>query len=916
MEFKINIKYLLYIACHIFIELRIVIYKELLNFKWSDVQMNWYSKNIKDLKTILKCDLQNGLSEKEASLRLEKYGMNKLDEKKKTSNIIRFLQQFNDFMVIVLIAAAVMSFGISFYRGENDFLDPIIILFIVVLNAILGLMQENKAEKALEALKKMSVPTSKVIRDGKLIHINTENLVPGDLIVIETGDYIPADSRLIKSVNLKIEESALTGESVPSEKDADLILEDKASLGDRHNMVFAGSSVAIGRGSAIVVETGMKTEMGKIAGMIMTNDNEQTPLQRKLGETGKILGIGALIICLFIFLIGVIRKLPPFEMFMTSVSLAVAAIPEGLPAIVTIMLAIGVQTMAKKNAVIRKLPAVETLGSANVICSDKTGTLTQNKMKVADVISDDKKKTMLISCLCNDSVLKNNSDDIIGEPTETALVAGALTYGINKNEIDLKMIRVGEIPFDSKRKLMTTIHKTENGFFVAVKGAPDVIIKKCSHIITKYGKEDLTDTKKKKILLENDKMAEKALRVLAVAYTELPYRPSKLESSLIEKNLTFTGLIGMMDPPRQEVPKAVEICKKAGIKPVMITGDHISTAKAIARKIGIMSSGDLAMTGDELSLMKQEELNKNIYNYSVFARVSPEHKVQIVKAFKSRGAVVAMTGDGVNDAPALKAADIGCAMGIGGTDVAKGAADMVLMDDNFATIVDAVKEGRGIYSNIKKSAHFLLSSNIGEIITILAAILIGFKTPLLAIQLLWVNLVTDSLPAIALGLDPAEKSIMERKPFKNEKNLFSSNMWTRIGLEGIMIGMLALIAFGIGCVFFDKPGEIAVGRTMSFATLSISQLVHAFNMRSEKSIFTIDLFSNLYLIWSFIIGVILQVIVIEIPYLAKIFKVVSLSPANWIVVVFLCIMPIVIVEIEKTIGEKEDTVKVLKEKKA
>ncbi len=873
--------------------------------------MNWHAKEVQDIINQLGCDLKNGLSKEEGRQRLGQYGENKLNEVKKESLLMRFIKQFNDFMILILIVAAGLSIFLSFMQGEHDYFDAIIILFIVVLNAALGLVQESKAEKALEALKNMSAPNAKVIRGGKLQTIPTHELVPGDLVVLEAGDNVPADIRLTTTSNLKVEESALTGESVPVEKEFDCVLKEKLELGDRRNMVFTGSSISYGRAQGIVVETGMHTEMGKIASMILSHDDPQTPLQKKLSETGKVLGIGALSICFVIFLLGLLRNIEPFEMFMTSVSLAVAAIPEGLPAIVTIMLAIGVQRMAKRNAVIRKLPAVETLGSASVICSDKTGTLTQNKMKVVEVsngfeslprLDETKKYILQLATMCNDSVLEEGSlhKTAQGDPTETAIVMAALGLGVDKNNLDRTFMRVAEVPFESSRKLMSTIHRDEqkNTFLIVTKGAPDVLIEKCTHYYDAHGKKQLTSALKAKIHAENNKLADKALRVLGVAYKEVATKPHKLTPEGVEVELTFVGLMGMIDPPREEVREAVEICKNAGIKAVMITGDHVKTATAIASKIGIMDAYDKALTGAQLTNISDEELSKTIYRYSVFARVSPEHKVRIVKAFQSTGAIVAMTGDGVNDAPALKAADIGCAMGVSGTDVAKGAADMVLTDDNFATIVDAVREGRGIYANIRKSVHFLLSSNIGEILTILTAVLMGFKSPLLAIHLLWVNLVTDSLPAIALGLDPADEKIMDRKPFKNEKNLFTKSLWVRIGLEGCMIGLLALTAFSIGNVLF---GSLTIGRTMAFATLSISQLVHAFNMRTEESVFSIDLLSNMYLIGAFVVGFAMQAAVIMIPAVALIFKVIPLTAIQWLVVLGLSFVPIAVVEAEKAL---------------
>ena len=680
--------------------------------------MNPHKKHYNKILEMLKVEESRGLSEKEVRAARDYFGENKLDEKKKTPMIVKFLMQFNDFMIIILLAAAGVSFLTSYMQDEPDFIDPIIILMIVVLNAILGLVQESKAEKSMEALKKMSAPRAKVLREGEVLHIETKEIVTGDIIILETGDFVPADARLIESHNLKVEESSLTGESLSVEKDADIILSNDCPIGDRKNMVYSSSSITAGRGKAIVCYIGMDTEVGKIANMILADESPETPLQKRLEQMGKILGIGALMICGIVFAIGVARKIDAFEMFFTSVSLAVAAIPEGLPAIVTIMLAIGVQRMSKKNVIIRKLPAVETLGSATVICSDKTGTLTQNKMKVVEISNFNKKlssadaqykKILELGNLCNDTIVKNKNE-VMGEPTEKAIIIAGLNININKNVLEEKYKRVSEIPFESSRKLMSTIHKkceSDNGYLVITKGAPDVLIEKCNYYEDETGKVvALTSEKRKALLNINFETAKKALRVLAVSYKEIKIKPSDAQSGKIENDLIFMGFIGMIDPPRKEVKEAVLMCKKAGIKPVMVTGDHVVTAIAIAQKIGIMSNEDKAMTGDEINNLSQEQLDRKIFEYSVFARLSPEHKVQIVKAYQNRGAVVAMTGDGVNDAPALKNADIGCAMGINGTEVAKSAADMVLSDDNFATIVDAVKEGRGIYANKKKRYTF------------------------------------------------------------------------------------------------------------------------------------------------------------------------------------------------------------------
>ena len=861
--------------------------------------MNYYSKNIKETEKLLKTNIEKGLTDKEAISRLKQNGENIIKDNNKKSNISKFLAQFNDFMVIILLIAGAISFITSFLQGEKDFLDAIIIIFIVFINAILGFLQENKAEKALEALKKMSSPKANVIRNGVLQKIDSTSLVVGDIIVINSGDYISADARLIECNNLKVEEASLTGESAYIEKITDTIDVDSSSIGDRKNMVYSGTLAINGKAKGIVVATGMETEMGKIAHMLISQEDQQTNLQKKLEETGKILGIGALVICFGIFFIGLFRKIPPFEMFMTSVSLAVAAIPEGLPAIVTIMLAIGVEKMVKRNAIIRKLPAVEALGSATVICSDKTGTLTQNKMKVVKTYTKDKQMLYSMACLCN-NVEIGLENKLIGEPTEIALMELAIQNGVYKNKEENILSRVNEIPFDSKRKMMTTIHRNKTGYKIITKGAIDVLLQRCSYYYENGKKEPLTDNKKKEILRENMAMAKEALRVLAICYKDSDTYVD-IKSSNVEKNLIFLGMVGMIDPPREETYEAVLKCKKAGIKPVMITGDHIETAKAIGKKIGILREDGQAITGAELDNISEKELCENIYKYDIFARVSPEHKVRIVKAFKKKGNIVAMTGDGVNDAPALKTADIGCAMGITGTDVAKGASDIILADDNFSTIVEAVKEGRAIYENIKKSVHFLLSSNIGEIVTILIALLIGFKSPLVAIQLLWINLVTDSLPAIALGIDPPDKSLMEGRVKKSKTGIFTRDRWIRIALEGMMIGCLALVAYAIGGVLFNDD---TIGSTMAFATLSISQLIHAFNMKSEKSIFSINLFNNIYLIGSLIVGTILQVSVIMIPSLAIIFKVVPLNAIQWLIVLALCIMPIIIVELEKFLTKK------------
>ncbi|MDD4113108.1 MAG: calcium-translocating P-type ATPase, PMCA-type [Herbinix sp.] len=895
--------------------------------------MHWHSISIEDTLRELKADVNQGLIQEDILERQRLYGRNIIDAKKGKNLLQKFLAQFADFMIIILVCAAILSLVVSYLDGKLDLVDPIIILMIIILNAFLGVLQETKAEKALEALKKMSAPSAHVLRDNIVTEIHSSDLVPGDIVILETGSFVPADCRLVHAVNLRVEEASLTGESHPVEKNAGIILLPDSNLADRINMVMATSTVLYGRGVGIVVATGMDTQVGHIARMIMEDDTPDTPLQKRLARTGKVLGIAALLICGLVFVIGIYKDLPPFDMFMTSVSLAVAAIPEGLPAIVTIMLSLGVQRMAKKNAVIRKLPAVETLGSATVICSDKTGTLTQNVMTVTEISSVDNKEEMksnfaffLLShaALCSDALVQeeHNLPVLNGEPTEKALVLAAYNCGAYKPDLDSMYRRIYEIPFDSTRKLMTTVHESPDAssYRSVTKGAYDFLIEGCSHIYRNGKQQPMTTRDKNKINALNSAMTGRALRVIAVAYKNLSKFYVKADSSKLENNLTFIGLIGMIDPPREEVKGAVGICRQAGIKPVMITGDHILTAKAIAKELGILTPQTEAITSEELSKMSTKRLNDTIGRFSVFARVSPEHKVRIVKAYQSRGEVVAMTGDGVNDAPALKAADIGCAMGITGTDVAKNASDMILTDDNFATIVSAVQEGRGIYENIRKAVHFLLSSNIGEILTIFVAILLGLPTPLVAVQLLWVNLVTDSLPAISLGVEPASKDIMKRKPISPNKGMFADGLALQIIIEGILIGSLALCAFVIGIKYYDTSGLYNslihheatntatytpwVGRTMCFAVLSLSQLFHSFNMRSNRSLSEIGILTNSKLVISFIICALLQIVVISIAPLANIFQVVPLNLRQWALVILLSITPIVVVEIQKKINNK------------
>ena len=803
-----------------------------------------------------------------------------------------------------------------------------IILIVVILNAIIGVIQENKAEKSLEALKKLSNHVAKVIRNGKIEIVESRQLVPGDIVVLDTGDYVPADLRIIESVNLKSQESALTGESVPVEKSSDVIEDKNIGIGDRTNMLFSSSLITYGRGKGIVVETGMNTEVGKIAGIINETENAQTPLQLKLNKLGKILGIAALIICVIIFVIGLLYGKEPIHMFMTAVSLAVAAIPEGLPAVSTIVLAIGVQRMVKKNAIIKNLPSVETLGSSSVICSDKTGTLTQNKMtvemvfynnnltKVSEINDKSKEFELLIDSgvLCNDTKIGEDKK-LTGDPTETALVD--LAYKIDKDAKNIMDThkRVGEIPFDSERKLMTTINEYNGKYIVFTKGAVDELMKRCiSYTLDGNIKNDLQEYRKK-VSENNMLMANNALRVLGFAYKELNTIPNEEEIKELEKDLIFIGMVGMIDPPREEAKEAVKKCKTAGIKPIMITGDHKLTATAIAKQLGILENDTEAITGAELEQMPQSELEKNIENYSVYARVSPEHKVRIVKAWQKKGNVVAMTGDGVNDAPALKTADIGCAMGVVGTDVAKEAADVILTDDNFATVVSAVEEGRRIYNNILKAIQYLLSSNVGEIITLFVAILItpilastfgitdiSNLAPLLPIHILWINLVTDSLQALALAVDPPEKDIMNKKPKKSGSSIFTKGMIWRVIYQGIMIGTITLIAYCIGLATPNQTEHmrLEIAQTMAFTVLAFSQLVHVFNIRDNKlSIFKTGIFDNKKLILATIASAIMMFIILFVPALRNIFSIVELPIENVLEVILLVFSPILIVEIFK-----------------
>jgi len=874
---------------------------------------------------------KTGLTDEEASRRLSEHGYNRLEEKKKKGIVAKFIDQFKNLMIIVLLVAAVISATVA-----NEWIDALIILFVVVVNAILGVVQENKAEKSLEALKSMSAPFSKVMRNGEVKHIKTEEIVPGDIVILEAGDFVPADMRLIEVASLKIEEAALTGESVPVEKEEIVIEKEDASLGDRVNMAYSGSSTVYGRGMGVVTGTGMNTEVGKIASYLSETDNSMTPLQIKLEELSKILTIAVGIICVLVFALSWIAD-PNIDadgimdLFMKAISLAVAAIPEGLPAVITIVLAMGVQRMADRNAIIRKLSAVETLGSTEVICSDKTGTLTLNKMTVKELyygekaytadeiksFSADGKKMAWVLTLCNDSkenTHEGSDTEYVGDPTETALVAYTGPRGYDKNECENRYKRVAEIPFDSDRKLMTTVNNIENKIYSLTKGAPDILVKRCTKILVNGEIRDINAEDIKAIEKANSDMANKALRVLAAAYKELNAVPEKPTTEMLEQEMIFVGLVGMIDPPRPEVKDAVKLCKKAGIKAIMITGDHKDTAVAIAKEIGIIDDASKAITGQELDKVKDEDYKELVTKYSVYARVSPEHKVKIVKAWKENEKTVAMTGDGVNDAPALKNADIGVGMGITGTDVSKSVSNMVLTDDNFATIVSAVEEGRKIYSNIKKAVQFLLSSNLAEVVAIFLATILGLITKqdwniLAAVQILWINLVTDAFPALALGVEKAESDVMNKKPRKAKASFFDEGMGINVIFQGTVVGLLTLLAYYIGEFVYH---EHSLGMTMAFATLAFTELAHSFNVRSaDKSIFTIGVFSNKALTGAILGSFALQLIVLAVPVIGGLFDVEMMNLEQWLWVLGLSISIIPIVEIQKAIYRATHVEKVM-----
>ena len=866
---------------------------------------DWYSRPAAHIMRELETSLE-GVTEREAQQRLERLGPNELTAPERPGLLRRLLGQLKDPMILVLLGAAGLSLAAS---GGEDWLDGVMILGIVAVNAVISITQEDHAQQALAQLRQMSAPRAKVVRERETKTIPAAQLVPGDVIVLEAGDLVPADARILECSRLQADESAITGESVPVEKQARESLPAGTPLGDRVNMLCAGTLITAGRGKALVVATGMETEMGQIAGLLLESGPGETPLQRKMGEISKSLSFLCLCVCAVMFGVGLLQGKDLLEMFLTAVSLAVAAIPEGLPAIVTIVLALGVQRLAARGAIVKKLPAVETLGCAGVICSDKTGTLTQNKMTVQEVWAlpgSRRREIMEAACLCSDARLERKAgvSAAAGDPTEAALVVAAAQEGVDQQKEEERRPRVADIPFDSGRKLMSTIHVSPQGGWLAyVKGAPDVLLEQCSATV----RGRMTGGDRERILAANEAMASRALRVIAVARRELSALPRQPEPGQVERELTFLGLFGLIDPPRPEVRYAVAKCHQAGVRPVMITGDHRATALAIARQLDIARPGDWTVTGPELEFMPQEMLEEDIEKFSVFARVSPEHKMRIVRAWQKRGKVVAMTGDGVNDAPALKSADIGCAMGRTGTDVAKGAAHMILTDDNFSTIVSAIEEGRGIYSNIRKAIHYLLSCNIGEIFTIFAATLLGFgQMPLVPVQLLWLNLVTDSLPALALGVEPVEEGVMEQPPREAKENLFDRRFTLRLAWQGMMVGGLTLTAYFLGFTCLGGPGlEGAVANTMAFATLTMCQLFHAFNVRSEESsLFSMGIFSNPAMNRAFLAGMAMQLSVLLLPPLQRVFSVVPMDGRQWFWVLALAAAPIPVCELGKALRKK------------